>query len=777
MKRSKISLKYSLPLLLVILVSASFLAAFLAIDHFATEACNKVLQDTTQQVALNIKNRVEADREQLNFIADVLAQYGADTGDDTDAFLSTFRQRNTITHLAVLTANGQLHFTEGAPDVEMDNGLDFQAESEKVPYISGVNTAASGEKYLIQGVPVETDGCVTSILYGFVDLAELPSIYSVSAFDGAASCCVVDGATGDFILDTWHKTLGNMYDEQFDTRSVKDGNSFQKMRGDIAAGRSGHITFLSETTGEYLYSYYEPVGISQWMVQLSVPESIAMSNAVHIRHILYLLAAAESVIFLAYLIITMFSYRRNAARKEQLLKQRMDIMEIQDTLFEAHKEPQRIVSALEKVAQMAQAQGAFLTSLDETLVTDVYAWPEEKNLWRELLAGRDIRQFVPQASESLLMGEPFSFVTKSLPEDRSREILERNEINSIMGVPVLDSDHHLVGILGTFNTPPAQMDVKPLTNVARTFLMALNSLASYQFIQRMGMVDALTGLKNRNCYQQALLDYASQQNVSLGCIFIDANGLRELNNHLGHAAGDTMLRTVGETIQAVFGSSHAYRIGGDEFVVFCPDASRVEVEAQLRCFQEQILAKDYQVSMGLAWRDGSMQIEQLIAEAERRMYDAKHQYYESQSHLSKHHEMDRHLDKLLTEKKDADTFLSIISSYFTGVYVVNLETNDVRAIYKPSYFATALEQTGNHFLDAMHIYIDSYVQPGDREAFSRFLDYHTIDRELRAGRNPELHYRKINGQNLTLRVYEAADYHSGIKETFWLFECDHREKA
>lgn len=54
----------------------------------------------------------------------------------------------------------------------------------------------------------------------------------------------------------------------------------------------------------------------------------------------------------------------------------------------------------------------------------------------------------------------------------------------------------------------------------------------------------------------------------LACIYIDANGLHEINNARGHLAGDQMLRFIADTLKVSFGEEALYRIGGDEFVVF-----------------------------------------------------------------------------------------------------------------------------------------------------------------------------------------------------------------
>ena len=93
--------------------------------------------------------------------------------------------------------------------------------------------------------------------------------------------------------------------------------------------------------------------------------------------------------------------------------------------------------------------------------------------------------------------------------------------------------------------------------------------------------DALTGLYNRSRYERDIQAAREAGYKQLCCIYIDAVGLHEINNHLGHQAGDDMLRGIADGIRAVFPDSCGYRIGGDEFVVLCFDTPLRSAEEAL----------------------------------------------------------------------------------------------------------------------------------------------------------------------------------------------------
>lgn len=140
--------------------------------------------------------------------------------------------------------------------------------------------------------------------------------------------------------------------------------------------------------------------------------------------------------------------------------------------------------------------------------------------------------------------------------------------------------------------------------------------------------DLLTGLFNRNSYEQKLKTYASCNQV-LSCVYIDVNGLHELNNTRGHAAGDKMLQFVGKTLQKEFGERNSFRIGGDEFVVLVTDEKEEVIQAKIDRVQVLVEEKSYHVSIGYSVGNTSeTDISLLISTAEKRMYEAKQLFYQ-----------------------------------------------------------------------------------------------------------------------------------------------------
>jgi diguanylate cyclase (GGDEF)-like protein len=97
--------------------------------------------------------------------------------------------------------------------------------------------------------------------------------------------------------------------------------------------------------------------------------------------------------------------------------------------------------------------------------------------------------------------------------------------------------------------------------------------------------DPLTGLPNRALVldraEQMLARVAREPRMLAGALFVDVDGFKQINDSLGHAAGDQVLRVVGERLQsAVRAPDTVGRIGGDEFIVLA-ESSAAEARLDL----------------------------------------------------------------------------------------------------------------------------------------------------------------------------------------------------
>ncbi len=100
-------------------------------------------------------------------------------------------------------------------------------------------------------------------------------------------------------------------------------------------------------------------------------------------------------------------------------------------------------------------------------------------------------------------------------------------------------------------------------------------------VYKLAALDQLTGLYNRRSGEQRLseeIGRAMRHSRPLTVLLIDIDGLKQINDRMGHPAGDAMLKTFSERLQrAIRGSDLAVRLGGDEFMVLLPECRADEV--------------------------------------------------------------------------------------------------------------------------------------------------------------------------------------------------------
>lgn len=150
-------------------------------------------------------------------------------------------------------------------------------------------------------------------------------------------------------------------------------------------------------------------------------------------------------------------------------------------------------------------------------------------------------------------------------------------------------------------------------------------------LRYMSTHDTLTGFYNRAFFDEALKRLADQKTAPVSVIMVDVDGLKEVNDTLGHAAGDKVLKQTASVLMSVFRSEDIVaRIGGDEFVVILPGAEQHVVEKAIKRIRDVIEQSSCSIggiglslSIGAATTDDPARVEETLKLADERMYQDK----------------------------------------------------------------------------------------------------------------------------------------------------------
>jgi len=101
--------------------------------------------------------------------------------------------------------------------------------------------------------------------------------------------------------------------------------------------------------------------------------------------------------------------------------------------------------------------------------------------------------------------------------------------------------------------------------------------------------DPLTGLFNRFVFEQEMREIDNSAGNKIGLIVCDVDGLKTINDNLGHEAGDHLLKECAEVLKSCFDHEEVVsRIGGDEFTILIKNCQREELEASVKCLRDTI---------------------------------------------------------------------------------------------------------------------------------------------------------------------------------------------
>ncbi len=180
-----------------------------------------------------------------------------------------------------------------------------------------------------------------------------------------------------------------------------------------------------------------------------------------------------------------------------------------------------------------------------------------------------------------------------------------------------------------FSVLPGHESDWSLVQVALTDITARKKAEAY--LEYLGQHDVLTKLYNRSFYADELNRLERKGPFPVTIIMLDLNNLKHVNDQLGHAAGDTLLRRAGEVLaKAVDRPSCAARIGGDEFAILLPGVDAAGGQAVMENVGKLIelnnqfySAATLSVSMGMATSLPGERLEQVVKRADFAMYRDK----------------------------------------------------------------------------------------------------------------------------------------------------------
>ncbi len=712
----------------------------------------------TKQIKDDLTLQLYSDRENLQTMANFASKLYTD-GENYDIMFDSFKPIGLITNIGILKADNT--FVTKSGTIDLNGSINFDEEVALGSHISGrVQDITNKDLEIVRtSVLIEADGKVVGILYGVIKFDGLDNKYRKMAEELNAQLFVYENKSGDFIIDTVSDKQINVSDLK--TRRYTQGNSYEKMM----ETERGYTSFISAYTGEELYVHYSPIESLGWTIMLARPESQVFEKAHTILKFLILIFMIMVLIIVIYVVFLLSSEKHRSLAT-------YSASEIRKLLLELNQYQTNLTEALRRIFEFSKsrsavffdANGADYNYVDPTSFNELLTGEDRKYFVSELLQYAGKLHAINKSVLSLMCITPNKHLLKTNKD--FYDFLKANKIREASFASVIDKNNH-IGILGVVNPKRSKLARILLGEIAVCFSIALYNKNHLNKTEIAASTDSLTGVANRVTYNRDILEFDLQRPERFSCIYIDVNELHLRNNKYGHAAGDEMLLYIANTLKEVFYGHNVYRMGGDEFLVFTENVDNDAVKKSIDLFNQQLETMDYHVAIGVSYRTQNTNTEEMVREAELRMYEQKASYYQNKENKNSSKEQTKDFVYSKTGILEIDAMISLMGEHYNGIYRVNLDTDKAYRILMPSYLGYNEEE--EQFSRLFTKYIDEMVGPDYHRQVMSFLNYDAIKRQFADGKIPQITYEKTNGQKVILNVHNLGE-DEPVNTTLWVFK-------
>ena len=286
--------------------------------------------------------------------------------------------------------------------------------------------------------------------------------------------------------------------------------------------------------------------------------------------------------------------------------------------------------------------------------------------------------------------------------------LHAQEITSLIAAPIF-LDNKLAGYIGI-----DKYDSEKIKN-SSYLLLSMSIFLSYairhrnhvDMLHRLSYHDLLTNALNRNAFMDVLSQFRPGQYASAGIIYIDINGMKEINDFYGHHQGDKILITTVAKVFNLFKPDELFRIGGDEFVIITYDLTETDFYEKFNLLRNIFCEKTnlpFSIATGSCWVKSPSDLNSLLQQADSAMYTDKKKFYYGKEKTSRYrHNLDDILNlanySALQEALTAGQFciyfqpkISLDTEEFIGSEALIRYINQAGEIIAPNNFIPILEE-------------------------------------------------------------------------------------
>ena len=591
------------------------------------EECFNRLENASETMVQSIKNRVNDDLNYLRLIGkDFSNEDHLPTYEEYKDRLSTFEDVSLFERVDLLMKNNTLYTMHD--EVQQIYTNEFLVLNSTSEYMDRVHTDTLTNKRSVNYyVPIQQNETVIAYLVGVFQCDTMDDQFYTKILNGKTHNSIIDTTDGQVVMDNQDLNINNIASDT-DFKLLLPKKNVLKQIHSLKSG-----AFASEKNGEKKYFVYKPVGVCNWELLVMVNEEDAFANVLTLKNNYMIMVICEILILLLYCGFYITKVRRISKKSNELNED----LNVSNTLIQCvrklsndlYKES-TIDEILQIICEFYQAERCYVLDLDmdNKKVNGIFEYGKRhddihiENMVRLCLGHTDLINQFFENQKSYYIEDVTHGIPYTSPIYAS---FMQQKIHSIIVVPFMDHKQ-IKGVFAVDNPKQNYYQKDFLESLCFFIKTAMEREKEKTKLKNLSYVDSLTYAQNRNHFNEYLEQNRNKELHSLGVIYLDLNGLKEINDKMGHIAGDTLIISASYALQEIF-LDNSYRVGGDEFVVIEQDVSELLFFDQYAKLLKRMKELEISVATGCVWKETCPNLSETLQEADQKMYEDKKRYY------------------------------------------------------------------------------------------------------------------------------------------------------
>lgn len=306
------------------------------------------------------------------------------------------------------------------------------------------------------------------------------------------------------------------------------------------------------------------------------------------------------------------------------------LYQISETVSSSHSMDELYRSMHDIIGKLIPAKNIYIGIRDEE--NDMLHFPYRVD---ECNGNPGSRKFSNGLAEYLIrIGHPMLIdpVLRKILEEDGEVVTMGTRAMDWLGVPLKNADNTTFGVVAVFTFVErvrySKEDQEILSFVSNHVAMAVQRKRAEENLRYVSMHDDLTGLYNRTYFEKKIMNFDKEDCLPVSVLMCDINGLKLVNDTVGHTVGDQLLIATAQLIRSVTHEDDLFaRIGGDEFALVLPCTDEIMVKflvKKIRSLMAQYKSADCGVPLDLSFgyavkNDKTDSIQEIVKKADTAM--------------------------------------------------------------------------------------------------------------------------------------------------------------